>query len=47
MHLALIAKKIRVDHDIIHGMYASILKMNVMSWLIYSSRWSLHKTYNK
>jgi hypothetical protein len=26
-----------VDHDFIHGMYASILKMNVMSSLIYSS----------
>jgi hypothetical protein len=47
MHLAHIAKKTRVDHDIIHGMCASILKMNVMSWLMYSSPLSLHKIYNK
>jgi hypothetical protein len=26
-----------VDHDIIHGKYASILKMNVMMWLVCSS----------
>jgi hypothetical protein len=32
MHLAHIAKKTSVDHDVIHGMYASILKMNVMGW---------------
>jgi hypothetical protein len=31
MHLAHIAKKTSVDHDIRHGEYASILKMNVMS----------------
>jgi hypothetical protein len=37
MLLAHIAKKTRVDHDIIHRMYASILKINVMSWLMCSS----------
>jgi hypothetical protein len=30
MYLAHIAKKTRVDHDIIHEMYASILKNNVI-----------------
>jgi hypothetical protein len=32
MHLDHIAKKSSVDHDIIHGIHASILKMNVMGW---------------
>jgi hypothetical protein len=31
MHLAHIAKKTRVDYDIIHGVYASMLKMNVIN----------------
>jgi hypothetical protein len=31
MHLAHVAKKTRVDHGNIYGMYASILKMNVMT----------------
>jgi hypothetical protein len=42
VHLAYIAKKTRVDHGNIHGMYASILKMNVMIWIGCSSHWTLH-----
>jgi hypothetical protein len=47
MHLAHIANKTRVDHGNIHGMFANILKMNVMIWIECSSHWTLHKTYNK
>jgi hypothetical protein len=47
MHLAHIAKKTRVDHGNIYGMYASILKMIVMIRIGCSSHWTLYKTYNK
>jgi hypothetical protein len=42
MYMAHNAKKTSVVHDIIHGKYADIIKMNVMIWLICFSRLSLH-----
>jgi hypothetical protein len=40
MHLAHIANKTRVNHGNIHGIFTSMLKMNVMIRI-------LHKAYNK
>jgi hypothetical protein len=37
MSMAHNAKKTSVDHDIIHGKYASILKMNVMIYFVWFS----------
>jgi hypothetical protein len=41
MPMAYNVKKTSVDHDIIHGEYASILKMNVMMYFVCLS----HRVY--
>jgi hypothetical protein len=40
-------KKTSGDPNIIHGEYASILKMNVMMCFVWFSHRSLHETHNK
>jgi hypothetical protein len=47
MHLAHIASKIRMDHDNLLELIINMLRVNVMIKEGCSSRWTLHKAYNK